>query len=163
MKVRFGENSKSKEGIEEEECSFEEFKLAMESCVPEGSCQDVSENYLRKMYENFRASKNKSAGAAMTSNYSWTDNSDDGFIEVNVAISKKIHADQIKSILRPKHWHLEITGKDTLIDGDLHESVIVDESWWTIESEGVLTMYMKKGKEHGELWTVSIFASLLCN
>lgn len=157
MQINFGSQPQKSKEIDTPQCSFEEFKLITKSLYPEESSQDVSDEYMRKMYESFLLSKGKSVGAAITSKYSWTDNVDDGFIEVNVAIKMRTRKENIKSELLPKHWHLEIDGMGILIDGDLHESIIVSESWWTIESHGVLTIYLKKGATHGQLWTVSVF------
>ena len=143
-----------------EECTFEEFKKATESCAPEVVWDEISEDYLKKMYECFKNNKNRNAGAAMTPNYSWSDNAEDGLVEVNVALKSNVHKENVKSMLTTIHWRLEVEGMGMLIDGDLYESVVTSESLWAIESPGVLTMYLKKAKTCGQVWMVRVYLFL---
>ena len=155
MEVIVGDAPKesSKDNIE---CTFQEFKLAVKSCEDGIYLYDVSDEYLKRMYESFKRVNGQNIGSAMTSNYSWLDNEDSGFIEVHIAIKSNTHKQDIKSILKTNHWHLEINGMGVLIDGDFTDSVVTDESFWAIESPGILTMYLRKGRTMKRLWIVGI-------
>ena len=146
-------NQTSKNSIE---CTFQEFKLAVKSYEDGNSVHDLSDEYLKRMYKSFKRANAHNLGSAMTPNYSWLDNEDDGFIEVHVAIKGNTHKLDVKSTLKTNHWHLEIKGMGVLIDGDFTDSVVANESFWAIEAPGVLTMYLRKGSTVKKLCIVGI-------
>ena len=142
------------------ECSFEEFKLALKSCLHNQSLCDVSEEYLKKMYESFKKTEVHNSGAAITAEYSWSDNIVDGFIEISVAIRNTTHKYDIKSVLTANHWHLEVEDMGVLVSGDFAHRINPEESFWTIETPGVLSMYLRKGDINQQNWTVGILTFL---
>eukprot|EP00794_Sanderia_malayensis_P019792 gene19792-21732_t len=134
-------------------CSYEEFKKAMSSCAPELSAADISESYMEKLYAGFLKQKGKGVGAAMTATYNWTDSVEDGFVYVYVAVKPCTKKQGVKSQLNASHWKLEVDGMGVIIDGDLSEYVLVDESYWSIESSGVLCMALRKKDSSERLMT----------
>ena len=163
LQLQFGDQNIGPMKEDPATCTYEEFKQAMKSCAPEVGNAGISEDYMKKMYNNFLRQKGKGIGAAMTSKYNWLDNEEDGLVEVYVAVKPNIHKSHIKSQLTMQRWKLEVEGMGILIDGDLNENVVPDESWWAIESPGVLCMSLKKGISYGELWNVSykLFCQML--
>ena len=160
VSLNFGSDTQPKTNSNEDRSpsyTFEEFKDAMVTCMPELSNAELPEEYVRKMYANFLEQGEKEAGAAMTSRYNWVDNQEDGFVYVYVAISPTVQKNDIKNTLTYKSWELEVLGEDLLVKGDLYNAVIPDESWWSIESPGVLCMALQKGGSNAVLWPVSLF------
>ncbi len=159
MHVESGDKTYEKhQGNEDEShCSYEEFKKAMSSCAPQLSAADISESYMEKMYAGFLKQKGKGVGAAMTSNYNWTDSLEDGFVYVYVAIKPCTKKQEINSELSSSHWKLEVDNMGVVIDGNLSDGVLPDESYWSIESPGVLCMALRKKSASEKLWTVSKF------
>ena len=156
-KIEFSDQSERKQNDNDEpECTYEEFKSAMSSNSPELSESNISESYMKKLYANFLKQKGKGLGAGITLAYNWADNSEDGYVYVYVAIKPQTKKNQIKSVLTSNKWKLEVDDMGTIIDGDLFEKIVPDESWWSIESAGVLCMALQKSVTSGELWTVSV-------
>ncbi|XP_057315834.1 tubulin--tyrosine ligase-like protein 12 [Hydractinia symbiolongicarpus] len=131
----------------DEKCSFEEFKAALQAT--ENLPENVNESYLSKMYDNFLK---HGEGCGTTPFYNWSDDGD--IITVYVTIPATAKKRAIKSTLTTKHWTLVVENKQ-LIDGALFTSVKSDDSYWSIESPGVLCMTLEKVLTN-DVWPVLI-------
>ena len=131
---------------DEPKCSFEEFVDALKAAgnFPDGA----NDEYLKKMYEHFLID---GEGSATTSKYNWSDDGDIVTIYVTIPITAKKQT--IKSTLSTHHWKLVVLGQE-LVNGQLHGSVKAEDSYWSIESPGLLCMTLEKVDK--AVWSVSL-------
>ena len=126
----------NKQTESKKDITFEEFVSGLKSTgnMPE----NATETFLRKMYEGFHRNK---VGSGSTLAYNWEDESDTVSVYVPIPATAKKNA--IKSTLTRTTWKLTVDGKE-IIDGQLNAAVKADDSYWAIESAGMLCMTLEK-------------------
>ena len=137
----------SEEGPGKEVISFEEFVSGLKSTgnMPE----NATEAFLRKMYDGFHQDK---VGSGSTHTYNWEDENDVVSVYVPIPITAKKKT--IQSTLTTTAWKLVVDGKE-IINGKLFAAVKAEDSYWAIESPGMLCMTFEKVLSD-KTWHVSI-------
>jgi len=129
-------NVVSKKESKKKKCTFEEFKEELQySGHTSGNENDA---YMEKMYNNFLLG---AQGHGNTLHYNWSDDGDT--LTVFVSIPTTAHKQAISSTLTINSWKLVVNGVQ-LVKGDFYAPIKADESYWNIESPGVLCMTLEK-------------------
>ena len=88
-----------------------------------------------------------------TQKYKWAQQTRN--VDVQVKIPSGTKARQIICIIKQKHLKIQIKGQDEpIIDGELAEKVIVDDSLWSIEDNEYITVNLEKMEER--IWKTVI-------
>lgn len=155
-------NSRRKEKTSMPAISFEEFKKGLASMasssapVPDDDVRYLYEDYLRKKASDPDPVRDDS-GWVHCGSYSWTDTSeeDEEAVTVTVPLPAGTRKRDVTSKLAVHHWKVEVcdrTGsKKTIVDRDLSAPVIPDESFWTLDGNG-MNMSLQKARP-GEKWS----------
>ena len=156
-------NNKAPAGFPEEPqqqpLTFEEFKMGFLQTVGAEREGYLSEEYIKKMYDRYLREKEgyveSVLGRGQTAHYSWTEE-EDNTICVHVAIPARTKKKDLVNKLTSKKWTFGIKGKEPIVDGYFHDTISPSDSFWTIDSPGIVQMQLEL-PEHGEHtpWPVS--------
>ena len=152
--------SSKADGEPEQPLTYEEFRSGFLQAVGPERQGYLSEEYIRKMYERYVRDKlenpeSTGLGIGQTAHYRWSEE-EDVSITVYISIPANAKKRDIVNHLTPKKWTFGIKGKEAIIDGYFHDTVSSSESFWTIDSPGVVQMTLQK-PEHEDtvMWPVS--------
>ena len=76
-------------------------------------------------------------------------------VDLQIKIPSGTRARQIICVIKNKHLKVQIKGQDEpIIDGELFQKVIVEDSLWSIEDQEYMTINLEKMEEH--IWKTVI-------
>ncbi|KAG9396088.1 nuclear movement protein nudC [Carpediemonas membranifera] len=77
--------------------------------------------------------------------YFWDQSLDE--VSIEIKLPEPASSKQIAFAIKPKHLMIGVKGQEPIIDGELHFTVDVDETVWTLESPTSLCVYLPKIKK----------------
>ena len=137
---------------ESKRVTFDEFKAAMK-----GSFDDKTDDdeHMERLYTGFLQNQSGTArqeGRRECYGYSWIENQDDNTITVTIGIPRGYNKKDIDNRLSSKMWKFGVRECGPIIDGQFYHSVVSNECFWMIESNGDVQMTIQKANSDTDAW-----------